>query len=128
MAGQDFGGLRAVDGVSFTLCAGSITGLIGRNSAGKTTLFSTLAGADGSDGGRVRLRGRRIDDLPPYRIFGAGLARPFQIPRPFSTMTLLENLVPVPADQPGDHFWNNWVRAARWQRAGARSVRRLSIC
>lgn len=106
---KEFGGLRAVDGVSFTLREGSITGLIGPNGAGKTTLFNTLAGAHRPSSGQIRLRGQRIDGLPPHRIFEAGLARTFQIPRPFSTMTLLENLMLVPAGQPGEHFWNNWV-------------------
>ncbi len=117
---KEFGGLHAVDHVSFNLREGSITGLIGPNGAGKTTLFNTLAGAHRPNGGRILLRGRRIDGLPPHRIFAAGLARTFQIPRPFATMTLLENLMLVPADQPGEHFWNNWVArgaVARRERA-----------
>ncbi len=117
---KEFGGLHAVNHVSFNLREGSITGLIGPNGAGKTTLFNTLAGAHRPNGGRILLRGRRIDGLPPHRIFAAGLARTFQIPRPFATMTLLENLMLVPADQPGEHFWNNWVArgaVARRERA-----------
>src|SRR5258708_22900318 len=94
---KDFGGLRAVDDVSFTIARGTISGLIGPNGAGKSTLFNVLAGAIRPSGGQVVFDGERIDQLPNYRISSKGLMRTFQIPRPFGGMTGLENLMLVPA-------------------------------
>ena len=105
---KEFGGLRAVDGVSFTLAAHTITGLIGPNGAGKTTLFNTIAGAHRPTSGSISFAGQAIGGLPPHRIFGAGLVRTFQIPRPFASMTVLENAMLAPSAQAGEHFWNNW--------------------
>ncbi|MGF6639293.1 ABC transporter ATP-binding protein [Paraburkholderia tuberum] len=105
---KEFGGLRAVDGVSFTLRANTITGLIGPNGAGKTTLFNTIAGVHRPTSGDISFLGRRIDGLAPHRIFHEGLVRTFQIPRPFAEMTVLENCMLVPPRQAGERFWNNW--------------------
>ncbi|MBS0294084.1 MAG: ABC transporter ATP-binding protein [Proteobacteria bacterium] len=110
---REFGGLRAVDGVSFTLAAGTITGLIGPNGAGKTTLFNTIAGVHRPSSGSISFLGQRIDGLPPHRIFHAGLVRTFQIPRPFAGMTVLENTMMVPSGQSGERFWNNWFARGR---------------
>jgi branched-chain amino acid transport system ATP-binding protein len=105
-----FGANRAVDGVSFVAEAGRITGLIGPNGAGKTTLFNAIACELSLDGGEVRLDGDRIDGLPPYKVFTRGLARTFQIPRPFPGMSVLENVMLVPQGQHGERFWNTWLR------------------
>ena len=105
---KEFGGLRAVDGVSFTLAAHTITGLIGPNGAGKTTLFNTIAGAHRPTSGSISFAGQAIGGLPPHRIFHAGLVRTFQIPRPFASMTVLENTMLAPSAQAGEHLWNNW--------------------
>ena len=113
---KSFGSLSAVDGVDLTVHAGRITGLIGPNGAGKTTLFNLIAGTLAPSAGEIRLRGERIDGLPPDRIFHHGLARTFQVPRPFPQMTVLENLMLVPAQQSGERFWNNWLRGARIER------------
>ena len=110
---KQFGGLRAVDGVSFTLREGTITGLIGPNGAGKTTLFNTVAGVLRPSAGDVRFQGRRIAGFAPHRIFHQGLVRTFQIPRPFAEMTVLENAMLVPARQAGERFWNNWIARSR---------------
>ncbi len=110
---KDFGGLRAVDQVSFTVARGTITGLIGPNGAGKTTVFNIIAGALAPTAGTVTLDGRRIEGLAPYRVFHAGIARTFQIPKPFAGMTVLENLMLVPLRQAGERFWNTWTRRAR---------------
>ncbi|MCU0813237.1 MAG: ABC transporter ATP-binding protein [Burkholderiaceae bacterium] len=104
-----FGGHRAVDGITFTLTRGSITGLIGPNGAGKTTLFNCLAGAMQPSGGRIRLDGRDITGAPPQRVFAAGMARTFQIPRPFPAMSVLENVMLAPRGQLGERFWANWL-------------------
>jgi branched-chain amino acid transport system ATP-binding protein len=110
---KEFGGLRAVDDVSFTLRANTITGLIGPNGAGKTTLFNTIAGVHRPDSGTISFLGRGIGGLPPHRIFDEGLVRTFQIPRPFAGMTVLENCMMVPQRQAGERFWNNWFARSR---------------
>ncbi len=107
-----FGGHRAVDGLTFTLGRGRITGLIGPNGAGKTTLFNCLAGALRPDRGSIVLDGQPIAGLPPERIFAAGLARTFQIPRPFPQMSVLENVMLAPRGQRGERFWANWLQPA----------------
>jgi branched-chain amino acid transport system ATP-binding protein len=108
-AARRFGELRAVDGVSLRVERGTITGLIGPNGAGKSTLFGLIAGALRPDAGEIRFGGQRIDGRSPDHIFRAGLARTFQIPRPFPQMTVLENLMLVPIGQSGERFWNNWI-------------------
>jgi branched-chain amino acid transport system ATP-binding protein len=105
-----FGGPPVVQDVSFTLERGSVTGLIGPNGAGKTTLFNCLAGTLRPSAGTITLEGSRIDGLRPDQIFGRGLARTFQIPRPFAAMTVLENVMLAPAAQSGERFWSNWLR------------------
>jgi branched-chain amino acid transport system ATP-binding protein len=113
---RSFGAMRAVDGVSLAVRTGTITGLIGPNGAGKSTLFGLIAGALAPDSGEVFLEGRRIDGLPPDRIFREGLARTFQIPRPFPKMTVLENVMLTPLGQVGERFWNNWFGYAAVQK------------
>ena len=103
-----FGNLRAVDGVDLEVRANTITGLIGPNGAGKTTLFNLIAGTLAPSAGEIRFRDERISGLTPDRIFHKGVARTFQVPRPFPQMTVLENLMLVPLDQAGERFWNNW--------------------
>ena len=110
---KGFGSLRAVDGVDLDIAPSRITGLIGPNGAGKTTLFNLIAGTLAPSAGEIRFRGERIDGLAPERIFRRGLARTFQVPRPFAQMTVLENLMLVPPAQAGERFWNNWLRPAR---------------
>ncbi len=107
---KTFDSLRAVDGVSFVLQSGTITGLIGPNGAGKTTLFNTIAGIYKPDAGTIAFDGERIDGLTPDRLFGRGLARTFQIPRPFAEMTVLENVMLAATNQDGERFWRNWLR------------------
>jgi len=107
-----FGGHRAVDGLTFTLGRGAITGLIGPNGAGKTTLFNCLAGALKPDGGRITMAGRDLTGASPERVFAAGLARTFQIPRPFPALSVLENVMLAPRGQLGERPWTNWLRPA----------------
>jgi branched-chain amino acid transport system ATP-binding protein len=110
---KDFGGVHAVEDVSFALEPGTITGLIGPNGAGKTTLFNILAGALRPSGGVVRLGSRRIDGLRPDQICRLGVARTFQIPRPFPEMSVLENAMLAPLGQSGERFWESWWRPGR---------------
>lgn len=100
-----FGGFRAVDGVSLRIREGSITGLIGPNGAGKSTLFNTIAGEQACDSGQIRFQGHTISGLAPNRIYDSGLARTFQIPRPFAAMSVFENLLIAAPDQIGERFW-----------------------
>ena len=99
---KDFGGLRAVDHVDFTVHRGEIHGIIGPNGAGKTTLFNLITGYLRPTEGKVTFKGRRIDGLPPHRIVYLGIARTFQIVRPFTELSVLENvLVPTLAGSDG---------------------------
>ncbi len=90
-----FGGVTAVNSVSFAIERASITGLIGPNGSGKTTLFNLIAGTIPPDRGDVLLEGQRITGLAPHRITARGLARSFQLSRVFGQMTALENLIVV---------------------------------
>ncbi|MGH7123948.1 MAG: ABC transporter ATP-binding protein [Stellaceae bacterium] len=110
---KEFGGVKAVDRVSFDLPLDRITGLIGPNGAGKTTLFNLIAGTLRPSDGSVEFEGRRIDGRQPQAVFAAGIARTFQIPRPFAAMTVLENLMLAPRRQSGERFWRNWLAPRR---------------
>lgn len=107
---KSFGALRAVDSVDLDIAHGAITGLIGPNGAGKSTLFGLIAGENRPDAGTVRFAGLDITGQPPERVFRHGLARTFQIPRPFRQMTVLENVMCAAPGQAGERFWNNWLR------------------
>ena len=108
-----YGQLRAVDGVDLSVAAGSLTGLIGPNGAGKTTTFDLIAGAQRSDSGRIVFQGQPIENLAPNAIFRRGLARTFQVPRPFAQMTVLENVLIAPLNQIGERLYANWWWAGR---------------
>ena len=129
---RSFGALRAVDGVDLAVGRGTITGLIGPNGAGKSTLFALLAGALAPSAGRVELDGADVTALPPERRFGMGLARTFQIPRPFARMSVMDNVLVAPTGQTGETLWGPFLspRAVARQearhRARAREV--LDFC
>ena len=88
-----FGGVRAVHDVSFTLEEGDLLGVMGPNGSGKTTLFNLIAGALAPDTGHIRLRGREIGGRPPHRVCASGIARTFQLVRPFRDLTARENVL-----------------------------------
>jgi len=91
-----FGGVTAVDGCSLSVEAGSITGLIGPNGSGKTTVFNLVTGFIPRDAGEVRFKSKSISGLGPDRIYGLGIGRTFQLARIFPRLTTLENmLVPI---------------------------------
>jgi branched-chain amino acid transport system ATP-binding protein len=87
-----FGGFTALNGVTLEVKPGERFGLIGPNGSGKTTLINCVAGSLRADRGRIRFEGADITMLPPYRRTQLGIARTFQIPKPFASMTVLENL------------------------------------
>jgi branched-chain amino acid transport system ATP-binding protein len=90
--GKRFGGLTALSNVSFEVQEGSIVGVMGANGAGKTTLFSLIAGNSKPSAGDIRYRGRSLVGLRPDQICRLGVARTFQIVKPFPALTVLENL------------------------------------
>ena len=118
-----FGGIRAVDGASIVIGNGSITGLIGPNGAGKSTLFNVIAGLFAPTSGQVWLDDEEITGLAPHALFHKGLLRTFQIAHEFSTLTVRENLMMVPAGQPGEVLWDAWFKGGS-VRAREAAVRR----
>ncbi len=121
---KQFGGHRAVDGASFHVEAGTVTGLIGPNGAGKTTCFNCIAGFLRGDGGRVRFDGHDITGAPPHRIFRRGLTRTFQIPQELASLSVLENLLLVPGGQSGERLWGPLLRPGLVRRQEAANVAR----
>jgi neutral amino acid transport system ATP-binding protein len=92
---KSFGGVTAVNGVSFALEGGRIYGLIGPNGSGKTTLFNCITGLERADAGVVTFQGRQIDALKASRVARLGIGRTFQVIRVFPELTALENLLVV---------------------------------
>lgn len=88
-----FGGLRALDDVSFKVQPGEVIGLIGPNGAGKTTLVNVCTGVYRPSKGRIHFEGRSIAGLPDHRVAHLGMARTFQIVQPFPKMSVLENVM-----------------------------------
>jgi branched-chain amino acid transport system ATP-binding protein len=86
-----FGGVAALDGISFSCLEGEILGIIGPNGAGKTTLLNCISGVHRLDAGDIRWRGESISGRPPYRIASLGIGRTFQVVKPFASMTVREN-------------------------------------
>jgi len=97
-----FGGVEALKDVSLEVKRGSITGLIGPNGSGKSTLFNVITGFYKPDSGSVYFEGKRIDGLNPNEIYNMGIARTFQIPRLFGSLTILENMMLSPKGQRGE--------------------------
>jgi branched-chain amino acid transport system ATP-binding protein len=90
---KHFGGFTALSDVSLSIAPGERFGLIGPNGSGKTTLINCVSGALRNDSGSIVFDGREISGLPAYQRTRRGIARSFQVPRPFHTMTVLENLL-----------------------------------
>ena len=86
-----FGGVAALDGISFSCREGEILGIIGPNGAGKTTLLNCISGVHRLDAGDIRWRGESISGRPPHRIASLGIGRTFQVVKPFASMTVREN-------------------------------------
>ncbi len=104
---KSFDGFRAVDAVSFAVEAGAIVGLIGPNGAGKTTTFNLIAGTLRPSSGAIRIAGRAVEHEPAHRRIAAGMARTFQIPKPFGEMSVLENVLVAAQSQPGERMLPN---------------------
>jgi branched-chain amino acid transport system ATP-binding protein len=108
-----FGGLTAVDGCSFEIAQGSITGLVGPNGAGKTTTFNIISGDMAPTLGRVRFDGADVTGVPTHRLFHRGLVRTFQIPQEYRRMTARENLMVAAAGQSGEQLFPAWLLRRR---------------
>jgi len=91
-ATRRFGGLNAVDGVTFSVEPGEVVGLIGPNGAGKTTMINMITGVHPATSGRIQFDGRDITRMRPHQIAKLGLARTFQIVQPFPKMSVVENV------------------------------------
>ena len=96
---KSFGGVKAVDNVSFKLARGEIIGIIGPNGSGKTTLINLITGFVKKDSGKVFFKDRNITKLPPHKIADLGITRTFQIMRPYYTLPAFKNLI-VPLYSP----------------------------
>ena len=90
---KSFGSLRAADGIELAVAEREAVGIIGPNGAGKSTLFNLITGDIRPDAGEIRLDGHAITALPPYGRSRRGIARSYQIPRPFENLTVFENLL-----------------------------------
>jgi branched-chain amino acid transport system ATP-binding protein len=90
---KSFGGLTAVNNVSFNIDEGEMVGIIGPNGAGKTTLFNLLSGFLKPDSGTIKLRGEEIVKFPPQKIVNKGIARTFQVVRPFRHLPVIANVM-----------------------------------
>ncbi|HYA06124.1 MAG TPA: ABC transporter ATP-binding protein [Xanthobacteraceae bacterium] len=99
---KSFGGFVALEDVDITVRAGERVGLIGPNGSGKSTLVNCLSGALNSDAGSIRFDGHSIERLPAYRRTRLGIVRTFQMPLPFTSMTVLDNLT-IPLRFAGRH-------------------------
>jgi branched-chain amino acid transport system ATP-binding protein len=125
---KSFGGNRVVDGMSLALGAGEMLGLIGPNGAGKTTMFNLLAGTLACDAGSIHLSGTDVTRTSQQGRCRLGLSRSFQIPKPFSRMTILENVMTAAQNQAGENVLRVMVQpraVAMQERANAARARDL---
>jgi branched-chain amino acid transport system ATP-binding protein len=107
---KSFGGVQAVMDCSLSVTRGSVTALIGPNGAGKTTLFDIIAGTLVPDSGSIIFDGAEVTGQQPHELFAGGLLRTFQIAHEFSNLTTTENLMMVPAGQPGETLLDVWLK------------------
>src|SRR5438105_12895770 len=107
---KSFGSLHALDDVTVAVAQGKISILIGPNGSGKTTLINVLSGVYKPDSGKVFFQGRDATGLPPYELYGMGMARTFQIPALFWKLTVLENLLVAEKGNPGETFLKSLIR------------------
>jgi len=105
-----FGGLAAVSNCSFDIKKGTITGIIGPNGSGKTTLFNLIAGNLNSSIGQVFFNDEDITNVPSYELFSKGILRTFQIAHEFTNLSVLENLMMVPANQSGENLMTTFLK------------------
>ncbi|MGE5136181.1 MAG: ATP-binding cassette domain-containing protein [Gemmatimonadota bacterium] len=113
---REFGGVRAVAGVSFSVRAGTLTGLIGPNGAGKSTLLAMLAGTLPVTSGTVRYLGEDVTAVPAFRRARLGLVRTFQLASEYKRLTVMENLLSAVPRNRGDSFRGAMLGRRYWRR------------
>ncbi len=111
----DFGGVRAVDHLSFEVPAGMAVGLIGPNGAGKTTAMRAIGGDVKPASGSIRLAGRSISGGPPHKVARQGLIRTFQLGGEFGRLTVMENLLVAVAGLKGTRIWGAIAGKRYWR-------------
>jgi len=119
--GKSFGGVKAVDGISFDLAPGELLALIGPNGAGKSTIFNMLNGQLRADQGSITLQGQALVGRTPRSIWRQGVGRTFQIAETFASLTVVEN-VQMALLSHDRKLWSMWRRAADHRRADALSL------
>ena len=119
-----FGGIVVADAIDFEVRTGEVVGLIGPNGAGKTTLFNLMTGFVAPDAGAIRFHGRPIERLPPYRRAQLGIARTWQSPRLFASLSIMDNLLIADRDYPGGSLYRAIFRRAQVAASGAAARRR----
>jgi branched-chain amino acid transport system ATP-binding protein len=124
---REFGGLRAVNGVSMSVRQGTLTGLIGPNGAGKSTLLALLAGTLPASAGTITYRGQDITGMPAFRRARLGLVRTFQLASEFKRLTVMENLLSaVPANR-GDSLRGAIAGKRYWKADEAAAIARAQV-
>jgi branched-chain amino acid transport system ATP-binding protein len=118
-----FGGLRALDGVSLSVEKGEVVLVIGPNGSGKTTLVNVCGGIYRPDGGKIVFDGKDIAGIPAFRVAELGLTRSFQIPIPFTKLTVLENMLVASGNGRGESFVFSTMKSA-WERADREKAER----
>ena len=113
---REIGGVRAVNGASFSVRAGTFTGLIGPNGAGKSTALSIIAGAQKPSSGSVRFQGNEIGRLASFRVARLGIVRTFQLSSEFARLTVLQNLLVAPRGQRGESLWGALRGKGYWRK------------
>ena len=103
---KNFGGILALNGVSFAVEPNSITGLIGPNGSGKSTLFNVISRFYNKDRGEIYFKGKKIEGIEPYKVAMLGIGRTFQISEVPEKMTVLENLLLAPKNQLGEGIFS----------------------
>lgn len=122
--GISFGGLRAVDNLSFRVERGQIVGLIGPNGAGKTTVFNLITGVYKPTDGQIRWRGEEATGLPPHRIARLGIRRTFQTIRLFADTSVLENVIAGEHLRIRQKWWQGLLNTPSQRREEAELVER----
>lgn len=119
---REFGGVVAVEDVSFSITAGTTVGLIGPNGAGKSTVIGMIGGAIPLTSGSIRLDGKEISGLPPHEIARRGLIRTFQLSSEFPRLTVMQNLLAGAPNHPGETLLGAMAGRRRWGRYEAELV------